>query len=120
MNMQTDSGLQDEILYLQEAAKPPLLQRRLTSAGQEAAWNELHKAQSRSSFCHFPQYITSDIKISKTYVLCEEDKAVDPSYQEAFVQVGQYDKVVRLPSGHSPFLSMPQRVVEIVMSAAQA
>ena len=36
------------------------------------------------------------------------------------MQIGQYDKVVRLPSGHSPFLSMPQRVVEIVMSAAEA
>ncbi|VUC26270.1 unnamed protein product [Clonostachys rosea] len=111
--------LEEEILYLQEPAKP-LFYSDLDQEGQDAAWDNLFKVQSRASFCHFPHYITSDILINKTYTLCGEDKAVDPSHQEAFAQIGQYDKVVRLQSGHSPFISMPERVVEVVVGAAQS
>ncbi|CAH0054376.1 unnamed protein product [Clonostachys solani] len=111
--------LEEEVLHLQEPAKP-LFYSDLDQEGQDAAWENLSKAQSRASFCLFPNFITSDILIPKTYILCEQDKAVDPSHQEAFAQIGQYDKIVRLPSGHSPFLSMPERVLEVIVGAAQS
>ncbi|CAH0000541.1 unnamed protein product, partial [Clonostachys byssicola] len=105
--------LEEDILYLQEPAKP-IFYSDLSQEGQDAAWENLSKAQSHASFCHFPQFITSDILITKTYILCEEDKAVDPLHQEAFAKIGQYHQVVRLQSGHSPFLSMPERVLEVI------
>ncbi|KAH8883455.1 alpha/beta-hydrolase [Thozetella sp. PMI_491] len=109
--------LKDGILYLQEPAKA-LFYSDLDDAGQETAWKALYKAQSRSSLCHFPHFITSDIKIPKLYVFCEEDKTLEPSYQEAFIQIGGFDQVVKLPAGHSPLLSMPEKVVDIIVSVA--
>jgi hypothetical protein len=113
-----DEWVQEEILHLQETAKP-LFYSDLNQEGQDAAWENLSKAQSRASFCHFPQFITSDILITKTYILCEEDKAVDPVHQEAFAKIGQYHKVVRLQSGHSPFLSIPEQVLKVIIYTAQ-
>lgn len=54
----------------------------------------------------------------KTYVLTEEDKAVDPTWQAMFVKNGGFDAVVRLKSGHTPLLSMPDKVVEVIIGVA--
>lgn len=91
----------------------------LPPAAQSAAWAKLLKAHSRASLCAFPTFIASDITVPKTYVLCELDKAFDPAHQEVFTQVGKFDTVVRIESGHAPLLSMPERIVEIVVAAAR-
>lgn len=75
--------------------------------------------QSRKSFLLIPQFIESDIKVPKTYVLTENDEAVPPSLQEMFTKIGAFDTVIRIPSGHTPALSMPDKVVEIIVNAAQ-
>ncbi len=51
-----------------------------------------------------------------TYVLCEQDHAVPPQAQEAMA--GAADHVRRLPSSHSPMLSMPQRLAEAIAATA--
>jgi pimeloyl-ACP methyl ester carboxylesterase len=54
--------------------------------------------------------------IPSTYVICEEDNAIPVVAQEHMAQ--RAVDVRRLPASHSPFLSMPDRVVEIVTELA--
>ena len=60
-------------------------------------------------------------EIPTTYVLCEKDQALPPQLQEMMVQrlVEEGIKVhlERCASDHSPFLSMPGRIVEVVVAA---
>jgi len=53
-----------------------------------------------------------------TYVICEQDHAVPPEAQEAMAATA--DHVERLPSSHSPLLSMPERVAHVLDTAATA
>lgn len=85
---------------------------------QDDAWERLLKAHSRASLCAFPKFIASDVVVPKTYVLCELDKAVEPAHQEMFTQIGKFDRVVRIEAGHTPLVSVPGRIVDIVVEAA--
>ena len=49
-----------------------------------------------------------------SYVVCEQDGAVAPAAQEQMAQ--QADEVARLPSSHSPMLSMPGRLTEVLLA----
>ena len=53
-------------------------------------------------------------RIGSTYVVCEQDRAIPATAQEAMSQ--RAGTVHRLDSSHSPFLSMPERVAEIIES----
>ena len=48
-----------------------------------------------------------------TYVLCERDNAVPPELQERFAK--RCDRTIRWDSDHSPMLSQPDRVVDLLM-----
>ena len=50
-----------------------------------------------------------------TYVVCEQDRVVPVEAQEAMA--GSLDSVERLPSSHSPMLSMPGRLAEVLARA---
>jgi hypothetical protein len=53
--------------------------------------------------------------VSASYILCENDQALPIFVQEELVKnAGVEIETERIGSGHSPFLSMPERVVEIV------
>lgn len=53
--------------------------------------------------------------VSTVYLFCENDQALPIFIQEGFVKdAGVGIGVERCESGHSPFLSMPERVVEVV------
>ncbi len=47
-----------------------------------------------------------------TYVVCEQDQAIPVAAQEAMGAA--FDRVERLPSSHSPMLSMPGRLAEVL------
>jgi pimeloyl-ACP methyl ester carboxylesterase len=66
------------------------------------------------SFTTFPTYIESDFQAKKFYFLTEEDQAVPPPLQEQMAKTGQYE-IVRIPSGHSPALQCPERLVEEIV-----
>lgn len=53
--------------------------------------------------------------VPSTYVICEQDRAVPPPAQEAMS--ARAGTVHRLPSSHSPFLSRPADVADIVLAA---
>lgn len=50
-----------------------------------------------------------------TYVICVHDRVVLPEAQEAMGRAA--DHVHRLPSSHSPLLSMPQRLADAIAAA---
>jgi hypothetical protein len=76
----------------------------------------------------YPRYVLTSLRIlaeassapapahETTYVICEQDQAVPLTAQEAMSSSA--DRVERLPSSHSPLLSMPERLAEILGLAA--
>ncbi|MFB9468050.1 alpha/beta fold hydrolase [Nonomuraea salmonea] len=59
--------------------------------------------------------------VPRTYVLCAEDQAIQPAVQRRFVAEadaafpGDPMSVVSLDASHSPFLSMPGRLAEVIV-----
>lgn len=51
-----------------------------------------------------------------TYVICDNDNAIPVFAQEAMAQ--RAGRIERLASGHSPFLSCPEELATIIVSAA--
>jgi pimeloyl-ACP methyl ester carboxylesterase len=78
----------------------------------------------------YPRFVASSLQLmadassappaghETTYVICAQDQAVPVAAQEAMS--AQADRVERLPSSHIPQLSMPERLAEILDSAARA
>ncbi|KAK5096752.1 hypothetical protein LTR70_002878 [Exophiala xenobiotica] len=110
--------LEEGILHLSEEAKP-LFFSDLSPTAQDTAWSKTYKTQSHKSLLTKPDFIESDIKIPKTYLLCQKDRTVAPAYQESFIKAGGFDNVVNIASGHFPFISMPEDVVKAVLDASQ-
>lgn len=61
--------------------------------------------------------------IPTLYILCTLDRAITIEDQRAMVQAatetGAVVETVTLEASHSPFLSMPERVVEVCVKAAE-
>lgn len=61
------------------------------------------------------------LDIPSTYLLCEQDKAIPAFAQQMMydnaVKAGAKMELVKLDASHSPFMSMPERVVEEVKKA---
>lgn len=106
--------LRDGLVLLTEGAKPEFY-NDLPPEKADAAFASLCKMQSHKSMNTFPQSIQSEVTVPKLYLLCEKDQTVPPSLQEAMAKVGRFDKLVRLDSGHSPFLSIPGEVVKAIV-----
>ena len=51
--------------------------------------------------------------VESTYVRCDQDKALSPVLQERMA--GRCTKAVRLNSGHSPFISRPKWLTELIL-----
>jgi pimeloyl-ACP methyl ester carboxylesterase len=56
-------------------------------------------------------------EIPSTYVVCEEDQAIPVFAQEAMAQ--RAGTVLRLPAGHSPFLSHPKELADVLRQLAE-
>ncbi|WKU49051.1 alpha/beta fold hydrolase [Streptomyces sp. VNUA116] len=68
--------------------------------------------QSLRTFCE-PVTAVGWRDVPSTYILCEHDRALAPHDQERMAARAQ--SVHRLPSGHSPFLSMPDRLADLLV-----
>jgi hypothetical protein len=53
-----------------------------------------------------------------TYIICEQDQVSRPQAQEAMSSAA--DHVIRLPSSHSPFLSMPKQLARTLGGAVSS
>ncbi len=58
--------------------------------------------------------------IPKTYIECTKDNAIPLGAQRAMLRDARITDVISLASGHSPFLSMPQQLVDILLSLQDA
>jgi pimeloyl-ACP methyl ester carboxylesterase len=58
--------------------------------------------------------------IPKYYVECTEDRAIPIEGQRVLQQHMDFAGVATLPSDHSPFLSMPQRLAEVIVRFSSA
>ncbi|KAF5976585.1 hypothetical protein FBULB1_6897 [Fusarium bulbicola] len=105
------------ILHMTEAAKPIFFSDLLPEKRDEA-WKLVLRSQSQKSLSDGSEFINSDVTIPKTYVLCENDKTVPPEVQEMFIPSGGFDKVEKLPSGHFPFVSIPEETAELFAKIA--
>lgn len=53
--------------------------------------------------------------VSCAYIVCEQDLALPKSLQELFAaKVSGPGRTYELPSSHSPFLSMPGRLADVL------
>jgi pimeloyl-ACP methyl ester carboxylesterase len=64
------------------------------------------KPQSLRSWTERVEHV--DVRVPTTYLLCENDQALPTAMQESFA--AQTDRIQRLDSGHSPFLSQPKQL----------
>lgn len=63
-------------------------------------------------------FIMADLTIPATYWLCEKDKVVPIHAQEKLVASVPKMRTKRLEAGHSPFLSQPDKAVDIIVKVA--
>jgi pimeloyl-ACP methyl ester carboxylesterase len=55
-------------------------------------------------------------RVPRTYIFCADDRALIPAQQERAIERSPGIRVLRLAGGHSPFLSQPQRLAEMLQS----
>lgn len=84
------------------------------SVEQQEKWNARAQHTSRAVFSGKSTYEPwRDIPCA--YIVCEQDRALPPPFQELFSsKVAGAENTYRLPSSHSPFLSMPDRLTEVL------
>lgn len=106
------------MIHLLEKAKP-IFNSDFTPEQTEEKWASLIKTHSERNFNSLPEFVDKDMTIPKTYVLCEYDLALAVEYQAYFIGNGVYEDVIRLPTGHFPFWTMPERLVKIVCEVSE-
>jgi hypothetical protein len=86
---------------------------------EQEKWNSLAQHTSRAVFSGETTYEPwHDIPCA--YIVCEEDRALPPRFQELFAsKMGGPENIYRLPSSHSPFLSMPNRLAGILQRTVE-
>lgn len=58
--------------------------------------------------------VPSNCGIPHTFLVCENDQAMLLPFQEMLIAKIPTLKVERVSSGHSPFITQPQRVIEVL------
>ncbi|KAJ5609030.1 hypothetical protein N7528_009597 [Penicillium herquei] len=83
-------------------------------------WNSLTLHACRAPFSGEVTYEPwQDIPCA--YIVCEQDNALPPPFQELFAsKMGGPEVTYRLPSSHSPFLSMPDRLADTLQQIAKS
>jgi pimeloyl-ACP methyl ester carboxylesterase len=64
-----------------------------------------------------PLHITEERwgTVARSYILCAQDRAISPATQRSMVDGVGVDRVVEMDSGHSPFLSQPDRLAAVLI-----
>ena len=85
-----------------------------TSAETAAKWSSYTTHSDLTAFAT-PLKYAAWRHIPTTYLLCELDRCIPPHAQEGMLGATQGTvKPIRLPSGHVPMLSMPERLVQVL------
>jgi pimeloyl-ACP methyl ester carboxylesterase len=102
---------------------------RITAAAARATFfSDLTEADAAAAFERLtpqpdaplsePVRLTSGAlgRVPRTYIFCERDQALLPAQQRHAIDRCPGMRVLRLDSGHSPFLSQPERLAELLLS----
>lgn len=54
--------------------------------------------------------------VTSTYVLCEQDMSLPPSWQERFAKTLRVDRVIRINAGHQVMSTRPQALAEALIA----
>lgn len=74
--------------------------------------------QSKASF-YTPLTYPAYQHVPVSYLLCEQDNAIPFPVQQAMVRIGGANVISHVCStGHSPMLSIPEKIVDIIRGAA--
>jgi pimeloyl-ACP methyl ester carboxylesterase len=65
-----------------------------------------------------PCRLTARPRVPTTYVLCADDRIVNPAWSRRAAPAVA-DVVIELPGGHSPFLSRPQALADILVRSLE-
>jgi len=65
-----------------------------------------------------PVSIQNDRDIDRRYVLATQDNAIPPALQRRMTQDTHFTEVAELPTSHSPFLSQPDKLTELLVRFA--
>ncbi|RAH78904.1 alpha/beta-hydrolase [Aspergillus japonicus CBS 114.51] len=85
---------------------------------EQVQWNAFTQHTSRAVFAGKVTHEPWSSEIPCAYVICEQDQAMPPVFQEGFAaKVAGPENTYRLPASHSPFLSMPIRVAGVLVEA---
>ncbi|KAL2860652.1 Alpha/beta hydrolase fold-1 [Aspergillus pseudodeflectus] len=94
------------------------------NAGAEAAFHDLapeEQLEQQSGLVHTSRAVFSGAstfepwhQIPSAYILCEEDRALPIQFQEMLSAKLGTELLYRVKSSHSPFLSMPDRLAEVL------
>ncbi|KAI1177116.1 Alpha/beta hydrolase fold-1 [Nemania sp. FL0916] len=74
----------------------------------------LLEPQSQEAYETPVDRVASNCGIPHTYLVCENDQALPIPFQEMIITKIPSMKVERCAAGHSPFITMPQRVIEVL------
>lgn len=109
----------DGVLYLDAEIAAPYFFHDCDPKMVEAYTAQL-RSMSVGPTAHFPDGLEPPVtawrEIPSTYVVCTEDRIIDPTAQRAMAS--QASDVMELPTGHSPMLAQPGLVVELLAGLA--
>jgi len=88
----------------------------LTEADAAAAFQRL-TPQPNAPLTERVRLVSGGLEhVPRTYIVCERDQALIPAQQQWAIDRCPGIRVLRLDSGHSPFISQPQRLAELLLS----
>lgn len=103
--------LEGDALFLrEELARGALYQ----DCDEEVANWALARLSSQTVASFRSPRASGDVDVPRRYVLCDQDRAIDPTTQA--IMASRCGDVATLSSGHSPFLSRPASLVELLVA----
>ncbi len=57
--------------------------------------------------------------ISRNYIVCLDDRAIYPEFQQSMISASPCQSVYYISSGHSPFFSHPKKLINILSEVAK-
>jgi len=64
-----------------------------------------------------PVHVTAERwgSVPRSYIVCTQDRAISPAQQRAMIASVGVDRVIEMDSGHSPFISQPERLATLLI-----
>ncbi|KAL3495109.1 hypothetical protein BJX62DRAFT_233755 [Aspergillus germanicus] len=113
-------GMTDSLIFHDRTAALETFYNDFTSETDPERWTARLQTQSAASWAGELSY-ESYRDIPTTHLLCTRDQAIPIDIQRKFVDFAEgHISTVTCQAGHSPMVSMPEVVVDVIIGAAEA